>query len=1356
MTTQYTPILKLALPVTGELSGTWGDVVNDNITSMVEQAVAGLATINTWTTNSHVLTTANGTSSEARCAMLVAQNGAGLSASGEIICPAATKLYVLKNDTSYQITLKTSTGTGIAVASGTSSLLFCDGTNVVSGVTAFASSTISGNLTVNGNTTLGDASADTVTVNGTSTFTAKPTVQLTSAATNTVTQAMRLDSQSSGTPAAGIGVGLEFAAETAAGNTEVGATIEAVTTDVTATSEDFDLVVKLMIAGAAAAEVARFKSTGLSLATGDTYQINGTDVLSATALGAGILGATQTWTAAQTFRAANAIRSEAASTQDAVVLAGRAGGTSSYAVTLTPTTLTASRTLTLPDVTDTLTVLGTAQTFTAAQTFRAASAVRSEAAATQDAVVLAGRAGGTSSYAVTLTPTTLTANRTFTLPDGNVTIPSGTIAVTDAAQTFTAAQTFRAADAVRSEAAATQDAVVLAGRAGGTNSYAVTLTPSTLSANRTLTLPNVTDTLVVPSVAYTFTAMQTFRNALGIRVEYSSSAQDSIQLLGRNGGTSSFAVNLIPTTLTATRQLTLPDASGTVAILDTAQTFTAAQTFRAANSIRAEAAATQDAVVLAGRAGGTSSYAVTLTPTTLTANRTFTLPDGNVTIPSGTLAVLGTAQTFTAAQTFRAANSVRAEAAATQDAIVLAGRAGGTGSFAATITTATLAASVTHTLPAITGTLATLANTSQTFAGATTFSNATTTFSATTPVVAVPTNGLTIQRTTASQSTVYPLSVTNSPTGTWTADAGVGIRFNTSYNNTLVSTAYKIADLNFSYSDNAAGSMMDLSLFSPAGVQQKMLTADAAFFKISIGTLAAASGNIYDYTDTGTISAGALAGAVDRVNSTGAAPTFTNSPAYGIFVGATAGGITTSRTTAPSISYGSYTTAVGVGAGVVSLSDVGSAGALTITTGYYNTYLGLNAGTISLDTAGTFVRGSYNIGIGAHAGSASLFNIGDANIAIGYNSLNSQFGSIGNYNVAIGNNAGFTSVGDSNTLIGANAGSSLIGNAMGVTIVGTNTGGTVNDYDVAISNGGASPDLALYATGSAGGTGFTNVYLGSDGVLAPNIRNTSGLKFFDSEFRIVDNTDNTKVANFECSGISTATTRTLTVPNASGTIALLSLAQTFSAAQTFSSTFTVSGTTTNISLNAGQTTGTIVVGGTAGTGAITVGQSTAAQTLNLATGATANATTKTVNIGTAGVSGSTTNINIGSAVSGATSTVTVNGTLKFNSGYGSAADAYGCRAWVNFNGTGTVAIRADGNVTSITDGGTGIYTVNLTTAMPDVNYATKVTSGGNTTAVNACVRGDSTAPTTSAVQIATFTSAGANADSAFVYVAIFR
>jgi hypothetical protein len=63
-----------------------------------------------------------------------------------------------------------------------------------------------------------------------------------------------------------------------------------------------------------------------------------------------------------------------------------------------------------------------------------------------------------------------------------------------------------------------------------------------------------------------------------------------------------------------------------------------------------------------------------------------------------------------------------------------------------------------------------------------------------------------------------------------------------------------------------------------------------------------------------------------------------------------------------------------------------------------------------------------------------------------------------------------------------------------------------------------------------------------------------------------------------------------------------------------------------------------------------------------------------------------------------------------------SAPSYTCRAWVNFNGTGTVAIRASGNVTSITDNGTGDYTINFTTAMPDANYETNVTTNHNGTA----------------------------------------
>jgi hypothetical protein len=63
-----------------------------------------------------------------------------------------------------------------------------------------------------------------------------------------------------------------------------------------------------------------------------------------------------------------------------------------------------------------------------------------------------------------------------------------------------------------------------------------------------------------------------------------------------------------------------------------------------------------------------------------------------------------------------------------------------------------------------------------------------------------------------------------------------------------------------------------------------------------------------------------------------------------------------------------------------------------------------------------------------------------------------------------------------------------------------------------------------------------------------------------------------------------------------------------------------------------------------------------------------------------------------------------------------AAPMFACRAWVNFNGTGTVAIRASGNVSSITDLGVGTYQVNLATALPDTNYAILATSGSNGTA----------------------------------------
>ena len=120
------------------------------------------------------------------------------------------------------------------------------------------------------------------------------------------------------------------------------------------------------------------------------------------------------------------------------------------------------------------------------------------------------------------------------------------------------------------------------------------------------------------------------------------------------------------------------------------------------------------------------------------------------------------------------------------------------------------------------------------------------------------------------------------------------------------------------------------------------------------------------------------------------------------------------------------------------------------------------------------------------------------------------------------------------------------------------------------------------------------------------------------------------------------------------------------------------------------------------------------------------------------------------------------GVFSFNSGYGSVGAAYGCRAWVNFNGTGTVAIRASGNVSSITDNATGDYTINFTTAMPDANYSVVVaasrTSDVFTTniATNNATGGD-VAPTTSAIRVVSNGGAGRGPyDSAYFCVTIFR
>jgi hypothetical protein len=119
--------------------------------------------------------------------------------------------------------------------------------------------------------------------------------------------------------------------------------------------------------------------------------------------------------------------------------------------------------------------------------------------------------------------------------------------------------------------------------------------------------------------------------------------------------------------------------------------------------------------------------------------------------------------------------------------------------------------------------------------------------------------------------------------------------------------------------------------------------------------------------------------------------------------------------------------------------------------------------------------------------------------------------------------------------------------------------------------------------------------------------------------------------------------------------------------------------------------------------------------------------------------------------------MSVTGNLSFNSGYGSSAVAYGCRAWVNFNGTGTVAIRASGNVSSITDNGVGDYTLNFNTAMPDASYSVggycMAGSGGGSAYV---VLGNDFSPATGSCRVGVGDIGAGARDVAFVMFQVFR
>ena len=214
-------------------------------------------------------------------------------------------------------------------------------------------------------------------------------------------------------------------------------------------------------------------------------------------------------------------------------------------------------------------------------------------------------------------------------------------------------------------------------------------------------------------------------------------------------------------------------------------------------------------------------------------------------------------------------------------------------------------------------------------------------------------------------------------------------------------------------------------------------------------------------------------------------------------------------------------------------------------------------------------------------------------------------------------------------------------------------------------------------------------------------------------------------------------------------------------------TLSAAAAATDTTLTIPNVTGTLLQSGTAvtvaqgGTGLTSPGTAGNVLTSNGTawTSAAPASSTTSISNGTSNVSISSSNGSVTMQTAGtAAVTVDTSQNIQFNSGYGSVAKAYGCRAWVNFSGTtspGTIAGSA--NVTSVTKNGTGFYTINFTSAMPDANYSC-VATGSNAGADgrSASIDNNNGALTTSAASVSTANGTGTRTDPSIICVAVFR
>ena len=130
MPSTYSPSLRIELIGEGEQDGIWGQTTNNNLGALIEQAIAGVTTVDV-TAGNVTLTSFNGTVDQARSAILVV-NGSNVVAR-EVTIPNEPKTYIVTNNTSQIVGIKTVSGTAFSCAADTQTTLYCDGSNGVFG-----------------------------------------------------------------------------------------------------------------------------------------------------------------------------------------------------------------------------------------------------------------------------------------------------------------------------------------------------------------------------------------------------------------------------------------------------------------------------------------------------------------------------------------------------------------------------------------------------------------------------------------------------------------------------------------------------------------------------------------------------------------------------------------------------------------------------------------------------------------------------------------------------------------------------------------------------------------------------------------------------------------------------------------------------------------------------------------------------------------------------------------------------------------------------------------------------------------------------------------------------------------------